>query len=192
MAAKSVLLGGLGTIMINPIAINQKEYETVDPAGRPVQSKMVGTRAKTVYTTEDGSEIPSTQLCKRIEVEGEDLILPKFNPSKEIPEENVNIIDDASLVYTAIERKFYNVVTDNQKIKDLVLKENKSIEYPFAAGGWKIWRAILTNWNGKLLMVCCIGDLKKELEKYSEETVELEIEAIPQTKNMKKLMMALV
>ena len=192
MAAKSLLLEGYGTIMVQPINIKDKEYEVVDPTGKPVEHKTIGTRARSVYVTADGIEIPNNQVCKKIPIEGEDLIVPKFQPVKEIAGENIAVIEDGSLIYRAIDRKFYNVVTDNKKIIDLVIGQNKSLEFPFVAGtGWKIWKGILTNWNNKLLLVACQGDLQKELEKYSEETVELEIEIIPQQKNMKKLVQAM-
>ena len=35
MAAKSIVLGGYGTVMVQPISIKDKESETVDTAGNP-------------------------------------------------------------------------------------------------------------------------------------------------------------
>lgn len=167
--------------------------ETVDPQGNPVTSKTIGTRAKTVYVTSGGVEIPNNQVCKKFLVEDEELICPKFSPSKEVNAENLEILEDNGLIYTAIERSFYNVVTDNAQIKKLIFEENKSISFPVTFGsGWKIHKGILTNWNGKMLLVACRGDLVKELEKYSEDTVELNIEVIPQQKNMKKLVKAMM
>jgi hypothetical protein len=60
-----------------------------------------------------------------------------------------------------------------------------------AGSGFKIWQAVLTNWGNKPLLVCCRGDLTKELEKYSDDTVEIEIDVMPQQKNMKKLIQAM-
>jgi hypothetical protein len=98
-----------------------------------------------------------------------------------------------SIIYSALDRAFYNVVTDHEKIKQLVLVEHKSLKMPLVFGsGYKLWSGVLTNWNGKLLLVACRGDLVKELEKYSEDTVEFSIEALPQAKNMKKLVKALI
>jgi len=192
MPAKSLILEGYGNIMINPINIKEKEYDTVDTTGTPVKSKMVGTRAKSIYVTADDVEVPRSQVCKKIQVEDEEIIAPKFQPTKEVCKDNITEVDDNGLIYRGIDRKFYNAVTDNEKIKDLVINQNKSIEFPFVGGaGWKIWKAVLTNWNGKLLLVACRGDIAKELEKYSEETVELEIELMPQQANMKKMVMAM-
>lgn len=192
MGAKALELKGYGTIMINPIDIKEQEFETVDPQGNPVSSKTIGTRAKSIYVTADGTEVPNSQVCKKFVVEDEEIICPKFSPSKDIDTENIEVIDDNALVYSALDRKFYNVVTDNQKVKDLVLKENKSLKFPITFGsGWKLWNGILTNWSGKLLLVACRGDLVRELDKYTEDTVELQIEVIPQQKNMKKLIKSL-
>lgn len=192
MGAKALELKGYGTIMINPIDIKEQEFETVDPQGNPVSTKMIGTRAKTIYVTKDGTEVPSNQVCKKFVVEDEEIICPKFSPSKDIDAENIEVLEDNALVYSALDRKFYNVVTDNQKVKDLVLKENKSLKFPITFGsGWKLWNGILTNWSGKLLLVACRGDLVRELDKYTEDTVELQIEVIPQQKNMKKLIKTL-
>lgn len=190
---KQIELKGFGTIMISPIKVKDAEAETVDTAGNPVTSKTIGTRAKTVYVTKEGVEIPNSQLCKKFIVEDEELIVSKFSPSKEVPTENIEVIDDNGVIYTALDRAFYQVACDHEKLKDLVLKQNKSLKFPVTFGvGFKIWNGILTNWNGKMLLVACRGDLVRELEKYSDDTVELEIEVIPQQKNMKKLVKALM
>jgi hypothetical protein len=192
MVAKSVKLGGYGVIMINPIVVKEQDWETVDPSGNPVTAKVEGTRAKTVYYNTSGVAIPNNQLCKKIEVEDEVIIAPKFGPTKEVANEDIEVLDDNSIIYSALERKFYAVTTDHERIKDLVLKQNKSLKTAMTYGsGWKVWSAVLTNWNGKLLLVACRGDLVKELEKYSEDTVELQIEVLPQAKNMKKLVKAM-
>lgn len=189
---KGIELKGYGEIMITPIDIKEQDWETVDPQGNPVTSKMEGTRAKTVHYNSSGVAVPNNQLCKKITVEDEVIIAPKFSPSKEVAQDDVEVIDDNSIIYSALERKFYNVVTDHEKIKNLVLTKHQSLKFPVTFGsGWKIWNGVLTNWNGKLLLVACRGDLVRELEKYSEDTVELSIEVLPQQKNMKKLVKAM-
>lgn len=192
MPAKKLVLGGYGSVFVNPINIKDKKCETVDQTGAPVKRTVKGERAKTVYLTPDGVEVPSNQLCKKFEVDGDEIIAPKFQPSKEIEQENIQVIDDNGIMYRALDRKFYNVVTDNEKIKDLVLNQKKTLVFPFVGGvGWKMWKAIMTNWNNKLILVACRGDIQKELAKYDEETVELELEVLPQQKNMKKLVKAM-
>ena len=192
MPAKSLKLEGYGVVMVNPIAIKDKALETVDPTGKPVERTVEGERAKTIYKTDEGVIIPGNQLCKKMDIEGEEIIVPKFQPSKEIPNDNITEISDNSIMYRALDRKFYNAVTDNQELKDIIINQNKSLEFPFIGGlGWKMWKAVLTNWNGKLMLIACRGDIAKELAKYDEDTVELELEVLPQQKNMKKLVKAM-
>ena len=181
MVSKELKLEGYGKVFIQPISVVEKEFETVSPEGKPVKTKMVGTRAKTVYVTEDGVEIPSGQVCKKLVIEGEELISPKFGLTKEVGADMITVQEENGIVYRALERKFYSATTDDERIKKAVLTENKTLVFPFVGGaGWKVWSAALTNWNGKLLLVGCRGDLAKELSKYDEETVEFTIEAIPQ------------
>lgn len=179
MVFKEVNLEGYGKILIQPINIKDKEWESVDPEGKSVFSERVGQGAKTVYKNGDGVEVPRNQLCKKISIEGEDLVLRKFEQTKKVSKDDIEVIDDSSLIYTALDRKFYAVTTENPALKKLVIDEGKSLAFGFVAGGgFKMWKAILTNWQGRLLMVGCIGDLTKELEKYTEETVEIELDVI--------------
>ena len=191
--AKKIELEGYGSIVIQPINLKEQEFEVVDRNGNPLTKEMVGTRAKTAYHNTQGSEVPNTQLCRKLVVEGEEIVTPKFKPLPKIDQEDIQEQDDNGLVYRAIERKFYSVITESPRLKKLILDGNKSLTFPFIAGqGWKVWNAMLTNWNDRLLLVACRGDLQKELEKYTEETVEFEIEVIPQTRNVKKLLKAIV
>ena len=191
MPAKAIELKGYGILKINPINIKEQDVETVDTMGKPVTGELVGGRAKRVYTNSDGVQIPSSMLCKKFIVEDETIIAPKFSPTSEVPQDNISTLDENGLVYRALQRKFYNVVTDSQEIKDL-LESGKSLSFPFVGGlGWKMWKAILTNWNGRPLLVACRGDLTKELEKYKDDTVEFELEVLPIQKNMKKLVKAM-
>jgi hypothetical protein len=193
MAAKSIMLDGYGTIMIQPIAVKECEGETVDATGNPLTYRMVGEHAHTMYVNKEGIEVPRNQVCKKFVVEDEEIIAQKFNPTKEVIAENISVTDDNGLIYRGLDRKFYNVSCDHQKIKDLILNEGKSLMFPVTFGqGFKIWQGVLTNWNNRLLLVACRGDIAKELEKYNDDTVEIEIGLVPQQKNMKKLVMAMI
>jgi hypothetical protein len=193
MAAKSVKLDGFGVIHMIPINLKEVEAETVDSAGNPLTHKMVGERARSIYVNTDGIEVPRNQVCKKFVVEDEEIIAQKFNPTKEVIAENISVIDDNGLIYRGLDRKFYNISCSDQKITDLVLKEGKSLIFPICFGsGYKIWQGVLTNWNNRLLLVACRGDIAKELEKYNDDTVEIEIGLVPQQKNMKKLVMAMI
>lgn len=193
MAVKELTLEGYGMIHISGIGIKDREFETVNPNGESVVREVIGERAKTVYKTKEGTIVPGTQLCKKILIEDEEIIAPKFTPTKEVDNENIEEVSDNSMIYRALERKFYNVTTENGVLKNMILEQNVNLKFPISMGsGWKLWNGILTNWQGKMLMVCCRGDLVKELEKYADETVEFEIDLIPQQKNMKKLVKAMI
>lgn len=191
MPAKTLTIEGYGDLFLTAINIKERDFDTVDPQGRPVERKVIGERAKTVHLV-DGQEVPSSMLCKKIQLGDEEIIAPKFKMTSKVPKDSIEVTDDNGLIYRALDRKFYNVVTNNDYLKQLILKEGKSLEFPFVAGGgWKIWKAMLTRWNDKLLLVACRGDLIKELEKYSEETVDFQIDIVPQEENAKKLVKAM-
>jgi hypothetical protein len=192
MVFKELKLEGFGKILTQPINIKECEMETTDNQGRPIITSRVGAGYKTVNKNVDGVELPNNQLCKKLNVDGEDLILPKFEATKEVAKDDIFVSDDPGLLYTGIDRKFYTVsCDDNPGLKKLVIDDNKSLIFPYTNGnGWKLWEATLTNWHGKMLMVICRGDLNKELDKYDEETVEIEIEVVPKPE-MKKLIKVL-
>ena len=190
MAAKAISLEGYGKIMINPINFENKEYETVDMTGQPVSKKTIGERAKSIYVSADGTEIPNNKVCKKINIEGEDIILPKFGITKDVSNADIEVVDDDSLKYNAIERKLFYVATDNAKIKDLVLVQKKSLKFPLVVGsGWKAWSGLLTYWGDQIVVVGCRGDLTKELSKFSEDTVDIEYDIAPQ--DMRKVVRAM-
>lgn len=192
MGARKLKLEGYGNLMIAPVNVEDKEYETVDSLGRPVTKKYVGEGKKTIYLNAEGVEIPSKSLCKKIPVDGEDLILGKFQPTKEVEKENIEVLEDPSLAYRAAKRKMYKVTTDSAELKDLIMNKHKSLQFPFTAGyGNQMWNGILMNWSGKMVIMCCISDYTELLTKYDEETVNFVVEAIPQVKDVKKLMKAM-
>ena len=189
---KQIELQGYGTVMVSPISVKEQEFETCDANGQPLTKEVVGTRAKTVWRTGEGAEVPNSHVCKKLVVDGEEIVTAKFKPLTQIESDSIKEISDNGLIYRAIQRKLYSVATDSKRLRELVLKHNKSLEFPLVVGnGWKIWNGILTNWNGKLLLVGCRGDIKKELDKYGDDMVEFEIESIPQQQNIKKLVKAI-
>lgn len=188
---RKLVLKGYGTIMITPVNIEEKEYESVDPTGQPLIKETTGTRASTIYKTSDGVVVPTTKICKKINVEGEDIIVPKFKCTKEIEFEEIEVVD--SLSYSPIERKGWSVVTDDQNIKNLILIQNKVLRYPYTAGnGWKLWDSFLTSRKGKLVMIGLRGDFDATLDKFDEQTVDLEFDPMPQVKDKKKLLKAMI
>lgn len=188
MANRSVEIEGYGTITINPINIKDKEYENVDLSGKPlkwIKGKVVVGH----YESEEGIEIPNSQMCKKVDVEGEEVLIQKFKPTSKVEIDDVEVVSDNQEIYTAIERKPYKVFTDSKKINKLVLEENQTLKFPITFGnGFKIYNGVLTNWKGQLILCGCKGDINEVLEKYQDDVVDIEIEAIPKNMNKKKLL----
>ena len=192
MTSRTIGLKGYGKIILLPINLKDKEYETVDSQGNALTKEMVGQRAKTVYKTKDGVEISARQICKKFKIDGEELIAPKMMPTSEVEQEDIEILEENSMIYSAIDRKIYGVVTDDNKIKDLILKENKTLKFPFIGGlGWKAYNGILTAWKDKIILMGCRGDINEALDAYHDDTVDFEIDILPQGKTAKKLIKAI-
>ena len=191
MGNKQIDLEGYGRIVIVPINFKDKEYETVDMEGNTLAYKK-GTVERGRYINKEGIEVPSSHLCKKIEIDGETIIQPKMNPTKEVAQDDIEVIDDNGQLYSAIDRKIYSVFTENSKIKDLILKQHKSLRFPFIAGsGYKIYEAIMTAWQDKIILCGCRGDIREALKMYSDEIVDIEISLIPEKPQTKKLVKAL-
>jgi S-adenosylmethionine hydrolase len=188
--AKKINIEGFGDLFVQLINFKDREGTDCTADGKPVKREMVGERAKTVYKLEDGTEIPSTQVCKKYDMDGREMIVPKLNATKTVTKARIREVDENGIIYRALERKFYNVTTDCDTLKQKVIQENKTLEFPLSVGnGYKAWKGVLTNWHGKLMLVCCRGDLNKALEKYNEETIEIEIE---EPKQQEEFLMAVM
>mgnify|MGYP001585905195 CR=1 FL=1 len=187
---KSIELEGFGKIMLNPIDIKDSEAETVDSDGNPIEHKQEGS-VKRFYANKEGVVIPNNRVCKKFFVDGEELITPKLNPTTKVEREDIEIGNENTAIYNAIERKIYNVFTDNQKLREL-LKSNKVLRFPFTAGnGWKVYDGILTAWKSdRFLLVGCRGDINKALDEFNDDTVDIELSLIPQKETAKKLLKA--
>jgi hypothetical protein len=188
---KELNIEGFGSVLYQPVGVVEQELETVAPDGATLIRTTVGERAKTVYKTADGTEIPNTQVCKKLEVDGETIIVNKFMPTKSVAREDAEVTESRDVVWNAIDRKFYIVKCNDAKLKKAILEENKTITFPFSAGaGFKVWKAALTSWNGKVAMVLCRGDISKAFESYTDEEVEINIPAVD-VANKKKLLKAI-
>jgi hypothetical protein len=188
---KELNIEGFGSVLYQPVGVVEQELENVAPDGSSLTRTTVGERAKTVYKTTDGTEIPGTQVCKKLEVDGETVIVKKFMPTKDIAKEDTEVTEDKDVVWNAIDRKFYIVKCNDNNLKRTILDEGKTITFPFSAGaGFKVWKAALTNWNGKVAMVLCRGNISKAFESFTDEEVEINIPAMD-VKNQKKLLKAI-
>lgn len=192
MANKIIEIEGYGTITLNPINFKDKEYTNVDLSGKPLKW-IAGKMAMTGhYVSEEGLDIPNSQMCKKVEVEGETLFIQKFKPTGKVELDDIDVVDDNTEIYTAIERKPYKVFTDSEKLNKLILKEGKTLKFPFIAGnGFKIYNGVLTAWKGQIILCGCRGDINEVLEKYQDDVVEIEIDLIPKNINKKRLMKVL-
>ena len=186
---KTLELEGFGKIMLNPIDIKDSEAMTCDSEGNPVQHKQEG-NVKRFYANSNGVVIPNNMVCMNFNIYGDEVIAPKLNQTKEIARDDIEVSDENSEIYNAIERKVYNIFTDSQKLKDL-LKNNKVLKFPFVAGnGWKVYNAVLSAWKDRIVLICCRGDINKALDEFNDDTVEFEIDLIPQNETAKKLLKA--
>ena len=192
MTSRTIELKGYGKIILLPINIKDKEYETVDSQRNALTKEMVGQRAKTVYKTTDGVEIPARQICKKFNIEGEEIIAPKMMPTSEVEQEDIEVLEENGIIYSAIDRKIYGIVTDNDKVKGIIMEQGKSLKFSFIGGlGWKVYEAILTKWKEHMVMVACRGNINDALDIYKDEIVDFEIDVLPQGKTAKKLMKAI-
>lgn len=189
MVFKELSIEGVGSILYQPVKVEEQELENVAPDGSPVERTTIGERAKTVYKTADGTEIGNTSVCKKLVIDGETIIIKKFNASKQITHEEIEYLDGKDIVWNAIERKFYVIRTQSSSLKKMVMEEGKTIVFPFSAGnGFKVWKAALTTWNNQIAMVLCRGDVSKAFEAYDDQEVELTIDVMPEVQNKKKLL----
>lgn len=191
MVNREIDIEGFGKVIINPINFKDKEYSNVDLNGNEV--KWISGKMETIghFEDENGNEIPKNQVLKRIEVEGENIDIPKFKPTTEIQNDDIEVVEDNQSVYTAIERKMYKVFTETKKLRELILEQNKTLKFPISFGnGYKLYEGYLTNWKGQMVLFGVRGDINKVLDKYEDDIVEIEVEAIPNI-NKKKLLKAI-
>lgn len=189
MVNKQIELESYGTIVINPINFKDKEYENVDLESNPLS--WVSGKMATIghFVNAEGIEVPSSQVCKKVEVEGETILIQKFHPTDSVEKVDIEEVDDNTEIYTAIERKPYKVFTENKKLSDLILKENKTLKFPLVVGnGYKMYTGVLTNWKGQIILCGCRGDINEVLAKYQDDAVDIVIETIPQKQQTKRLL----
>lgn len=188
MANKIIEVEGYGTIVLNPINFKDKEYESVDLNGNPLKWIAGKMAMMGHFESEDGTEVPKSHMCKKVEVDEEIILIQKFNPTGKVEMDDIEVSEDNSEIYTAIDRKIYKVFTESQKLKKLVLDDRKTLKFPVSFGsGFKIYNGILTNWKGQMILCGVRGDINEMLKKFEDDVVEIEIETIP-IQNKKKLL----
>ena len=121
----------------------------------------------------------------------QDIVENDFSLHKPENISGIAVLDENSDIYNAIDRKVYNVFTDSKKLKSLILDEGKTLRFPFVSGlGWKVYNACLTRWQERIVLVGCRGNINQALDVFSDDVVNLEIEAAPQAETAKKLLKA--
>lgn len=193
MTNKSIELEGYGKLILFPISIKDRQYEIVDSEGNPLKKIMVGKKAKTVYKTKEGAEIPQRLTCRRMIIDDEELIVGKMMPTKRVEKEDIEIIDDNTMMYDAIEKKIYNIFSTSKPLKKLILEENKSLKIGaiILGLGYKAHEGLLTRYQDRIILVCCRGKLSEALKIYKDEEVTLELDAIEDKEKAKKLLKAI-
>jgi len=186
-------LEGFGDVLYEPVKVVEQELENCTPSGELVVRETVGERAKTIYKTADGKVISSASVCKKMIVDGEEIVVSKFKPISRVDKEDYSFTDDPGVVHNGAIRNFYKVKTDSKDLKAM-LKEKKIISFPFTAGlGHKAWVACLMDWNGQPIMATIRGNVSKLLEQSKDDAIEVEIEAIPnEIQNKKKFLKAVL
>jgi hypothetical protein len=117
--------------------------------------------------------------------------MPKLTPTSKVEMDDVEVSEDNSEIYSAIDRKAAKVFTDSKKLNKLILEENKTLKFPLTLGtGYKMHNGILTNWKGQIGLFGCRGNIDEAFEKYQDEVVDIEIEMMP-TMDKKKLLKAM-
>lgn len=185
MPNRQIEIEGYGVIIYNTINVKDKEYENVGLDKKPLKW-VSGSAIRGHFENEQGLAVPDSQVMKKVELEGETFFVGKLKPTSEVSADDVEIVDDNSEIYTAIERKSYKVFTDSPKLKKLLVDEKKTLKFPVTFGnGYKVYSGVLTLWNGQMVLCGCRGDINEVLKQYVDDEVEIEIATIvPQAKKL--------
>ena len=189
MANKIINLAGYGRVVYTPINIKEKDFEKVDINGNPI-TWIKGSATRGYYEDKEGNEVPTSHVRKKVEIDGEVILVPKFNPTTDVSSDEIEILDNDDEVQSAVTRKAYNAFTDSEKLKKIILKDKKSLKFPLVIGhGDTMYNGILTEWKGQIGLFGVLGNLNDGFKKFSDETVEIEISSIPLDR--KKLLRAI-
>lgn len=177
MVAKKLKIEGYGDIFLQVVDVKDPEGEDCTADGKPLIKSWIGEGKHQVFKTAEGVVVESSQVCKKFNINGKEIVTGKLPITKEVKKAKIKEIEGKEVVYKALDKKVYNVTTDCDALKQKVVTEGKTLTFPITFGtGYKGWLGVLTSWNGKLILFGCRGDIDKALEKYTEETIEISIE----------------
>jgi hypothetical protein len=194
---KKIELAGHGSIQITGLKFADQEGTPVDKDGTPLKYVLEG-KGTSKYVKPDGTEVNRKDVCKKLVVDGEDIIVPKFNPTTKIDEDVIAVYEPeahSNCELKAIEKSWY-LVNAYGKVKE-ELEAGKTIEFPLVVGsGFKIWKGVLKKYtlpNGTAchMLFTIRGDIDKAIERFLDDPVEFEMPVSEQKQNISKLSKAI-
>jgi hypothetical protein len=172
---RSLKINGAQTYL-HPISYKSKSYPDCDTEGNPVFRKIKG-KGTTVFEKEDGTEVPKMLVRKLVDMP--DGTQKPMSPLKATAEVKANELEgDVKTELGSYQKvEMLHVVNTQDKgiLKDII-QDGKSYTFPFVGGrGFRIRRAIMTEFNGKIVIYGCEGSAKKAVEDFQfDEEIELE------------------
>ena len=193
---KKVEIEGYGKLFLNGIEFKSGEGVVVDATGKPLEKfSEGGMRATTGYKDANGGIVASKDLCRKMNIKGEDTIIQKLKATTNIAKGDTIEKLKAECDYdfnNGVERKLYVVSTDSKELRTL-LNDNKGLVFPFVAGaGFKAWKGILrkhTTKKGKDVLTLGLtrGNMDNAFDLFADEPIEVEIGTFGDNSNAKKL-----
>ena len=191
---KSIELVGYGKVKIESVKFKDQEGETVDSDGNALSYVSEG-RGTSKYVRADGTECPRAEVCKKLNIDGEEIVVPKLKPTTVIDNDVISIINGAehnNCELWALDRSWY-LAEPSDKIK-AQLNEGQVFEFPLVvAAGHKLWKAVMKNTKLEDGTVAPVlfgvrGDARKAIRQYMDNPIEIELPmASEQKQNIKKI-----
>jgi hypothetical protein len=178
---KKIELGGYGTISITPLKFKDQEGVAVDSDGNELKYVIEG-KGTSKYVRKDGTEVPRSEVCKKLNVDGEDIVVPKFKPTTKIDNDVISVVEDTqhnNCELWALDRSWY-LAQVLGKVK-AQLDEGMVFEFPLVvASGHKLWKAVLRNTkleDGSIapVMFTIRGDARKAIKQFLDNPIEIEL-----------------
>jgi len=192
---KKIEIEGYGNIFLNGVEFKSVEGKAVDNQGNPLTRFSESVRGKSGWKDKDGNVVAGKDVCRQMNVKGEDLVIQKLKATKKLAKSELVERSKADADYewaNGGERKVYVVNTDGKELRQL-LEDNKSLVFPFVAGGGhKAWKGILrqhTTKKGKSVFTLGLtrGNIDNAFDSFADEPIEVELGVSPDNANVKKL-----
>ena len=191
---KKIELIGYGSIQIEGLKFKDQDGINVDSDNKPLKYVVEG-RGTTKYVREDGSECPRNEVCKRLDIDGEEVVVPKLKPTTRIDNDVIAFVDESEhdkCELNAIDKAWY-LVNDAGKLKSDI-DAGKVMEFPLVTGsGHKLWKAVvkkrpLPDGRTAHMLYAIRGNIDNAIMSAMDSPVEFEIPmASDQKDNIKKI-----